>query len=113
MDDCRRVDVLDPNLYFASCAVVSWALSIGLIDLPFSHWTHVAFEHPSRVGRLVLNLIVTSVRTQSLLCIQKAAGMVGWLFKTIHVAYREVAKLTSVDIKLDLTTRAASSRQLP
>jgi hypothetical protein len=22
-----------------------WALSIGLIDLPFSHWTHVTFKH--------------------------------------------------------------------
>jgi hypothetical protein len=44
----------------ASCAVVGWALSIGLIDLPFSHWTHVTFKHLSRMGRLVLNLIVTS-----------------------------------------------------
>ncbi len=44
----------------ASCAMVGWALSIGLIDLPFSHWTHVTFKHPSRMGRLVLNLIVTS-----------------------------------------------------
>ena len=24
--------------------VVGWALSIGLIDLPFSHWTHVTFK---------------------------------------------------------------------
>ena len=31
-----------------------------LIDLPFSPWTHVTFKHPSRMGRLVLNLIVTS-----------------------------------------------------
>jgi hypothetical protein len=33
----------------ASCAMVGWALSIGLIDLPFSHWTHVTFKqvHPS------------------------------------------------------------------
>jgi hypothetical protein len=30
----------------ASCAMVGWALSIGLIDLPFfSHWTHVTFKH--------------------------------------------------------------------
>jgi hypothetical protein len=29
----------------ASCAIVGWALSIGLIDLPFSHWTHVTFKH--------------------------------------------------------------------
>ncbi len=28
-----------------SCAMVGWALSIGLIDLPFSHWTHVTFKH--------------------------------------------------------------------
>jgi hypothetical protein len=28
----------------ASCAMVGWALSIGLIDLPFSHWTHVTFK---------------------------------------------------------------------
>ncbi len=44
----------------ASSAMVGWALSIGLIDSPFSHWTHVTFKHPSRMGRLVLNLIVTS-----------------------------------------------------
>jgi hypothetical protein len=44
----------------ASCAMVGWALSIGLIDLSFSTWTHVKFKHPSRMGRLVLNLIVTS-----------------------------------------------------
>jgi hypothetical protein len=25
--------------------VVGWALSIGLIDLPFSHWTHVRLKH--------------------------------------------------------------------
>jgi hypothetical protein len=31
----------------ASCAMVGWALSIGLIDLPFSHWTHVTFKHLS------------------------------------------------------------------
>ncbi len=31
-----------------------------LIDLPFSHWTHVTFKHPSRMGSLLLNLIVTS-----------------------------------------------------
>jgi hypothetical protein len=30
----------------ASCAMVGWALSIGLIDLPFLHWTHVKFKHP-------------------------------------------------------------------
>ncbi len=24
--------------------MVGWALSIGLIDLPFSHWTHVTFK---------------------------------------------------------------------
>ncbi len=35
----------------ASCAMVGWALSIGLIDLPFSHWTHVTFKH---YGRLLL-----------------------------------------------------------
>ncbi len=29
----------------ASCAMVGWALSIGLIDWPFSHWTHVTFKH--------------------------------------------------------------------
>ncbi len=29
----------------ASCAMVGWALSIGLIDLPFTkHWTHVTFK---------------------------------------------------------------------
>jgi hypothetical protein len=27
-------------------AMVGWALSIGLIDLPFSHWTHVTFKRP-------------------------------------------------------------------
>jgi hypothetical protein len=25
--------------------MVGWTLSIGLIDLPFSHWTHVTFKH--------------------------------------------------------------------
>jgi hypothetical protein len=33
--------------------MVDWALSIGLIDLPFSHWTHVTFKHhwhPARAG---------------------------------------------------------------
>ncbi len=29
----------------ASCAMIGWALSIVLIDLPFSHWTHVTFKH--------------------------------------------------------------------
>jgi hypothetical protein len=29
----------------ASCAMVGWALSIVLIDLPFSHRTHVTFKH--------------------------------------------------------------------
>jgi hypothetical protein len=24
--------------------MVGWALSIGLIDLPFTHWTHVTFK---------------------------------------------------------------------
>jgi hypothetical protein len=43
-----------------SCAMVAWELSMVLIDLSFSHWTHVAFKHPSRMGRLVLNLIFTS-----------------------------------------------------
>ena len=28
----------------ASCAMVAWALSMVLIDLPFSHWTHVTFK---------------------------------------------------------------------
>ena len=31
----------------ASCAMVAWALSMVLIDLPFSHWTHVTFKHSS------------------------------------------------------------------
>jgi hypothetical protein len=31
--------------------MVGWALSIGLIDLPFSHWTHVTFKHCAPVGR--------------------------------------------------------------
>ncbi len=30
----------------ASCAMVGWALSIGRIGLPSSHWTHVTFKHP-------------------------------------------------------------------
>jgi hypothetical protein len=30
----------------ASCALVAWALSMVLIDLPFSPWTHVSFKHP-------------------------------------------------------------------
>ncbi len=44
----------------ASCALVGCALSMVLIDLPFSPWTHVTFKHPSRMGRLVLNLMVSS-----------------------------------------------------
>jgi hypothetical protein len=28
-----------------SHAMVGWALSIGLIDLPFSHWTRITFKH--------------------------------------------------------------------
>ncbi len=32
----------------ASCAMVVWALSMVLIDLPFSHWTHVTFKHGVR-----------------------------------------------------------------
>jgi hypothetical protein len=40
----------------ASCAIVGWALSIGLIDLPFSHWTHVKFKHIGSSGlRYVLD----------------------------------------------------------
>jgi hypothetical protein len=36
----------------ASCAMVGWALSMVLIDLPFSHWTHVTFklQQLARVG---------------------------------------------------------------
>ncbi len=37
----------------ASCAMVGWTLSIGLIDLPFSHWTHVTFKHLSLVPHTV------------------------------------------------------------
>ncbi len=44
----------------AACAMIVWALSMVLKDLPYSHWTHVTFKHPSRMGRLVLNLIVIS-----------------------------------------------------
>ena len=29
----------------ASCAMVAWALSMVLIDLPFSPWTNVTFKH--------------------------------------------------------------------
>jgi hypothetical protein len=36
----------------ASCAMVGWALSIGLIDLPFSHWTHVTFKQPGGLAVL-------------------------------------------------------------
>ncbi len=32
----------------ASCAMVGWALSIGLIDLAFSNWTHVTFKQLPR-----------------------------------------------------------------
>ena len=32
----------------ASCALVAWVLSIVLIDLPFSPWTHVTFKHAGR-----------------------------------------------------------------
>jgi hypothetical protein len=28
--------------------MVGWALSMVLIDLPFSHWTHVTFKHDAR-----------------------------------------------------------------
>jgi hypothetical protein len=34
----------------ASCAMVVWALSIGLIDLPLSHWTHVTFKQLQHLG---------------------------------------------------------------
>jgi hypothetical protein len=33
------------NEIFMSCTMVGWALSIGLIDFPFSHLTHVTFKH--------------------------------------------------------------------
>ncbi len=35
----------------ASCAMVAWALSMVLIDLPFSHWTHVTFKQRPPVER--------------------------------------------------------------
>ncbi len=35
----------------ASCAMVGWALSIGLIDSPLSHWTHVTSRAPGRGRR--------------------------------------------------------------
>ncbi len=35
----------------ASCAMVGWALEIGLIDLPFSNWTHITFKHPLQNGK--------------------------------------------------------------
>jgi hypothetical protein len=122
----------------ASCAMVGWALSIGLIDLPFSHWTatmdacHVQTrvtparplvhsqasspegsrpggpsdggdESPGADGCLdAKSAQPTAVRQYAQLTIQdNPCGI-----------YKEVAKLTSVDIKLDQTTRAASSRQL-
>ncbi len=40
--------------------MLAWPVSIELIDLPFSHLSHVVAKHPSRMGRLVLNLKVTS-----------------------------------------------------
>ncbi len=44
----------------APWAVLSCLVSMELIDLPFSHWSHVAAKTPSRMGRLVLDLIATS-----------------------------------------------------
>ena len=44
----------------APLAMADCALSVELKGLPFSLWTHVTFKHPSRMGRLVLKLIVTS-----------------------------------------------------
>ncbi len=38
--------------------MVDWELSVELIGLPFSHWTHVTFNHPSRMGILVIYLMV-------------------------------------------------------
>jgi hypothetical protein len=35
----------------ASCSMVGWALSMVLIDLPFSHWTHVTFTNRREGGR--------------------------------------------------------------
>ncbi len=34
----------------ASCAMVAWALSMVLIDLPFSHWTHASVTFKQRAG---------------------------------------------------------------
>ncbi len=39
----------------ATCAIVGWVLSIRLIDLPFSHWTHVTFKQVGGQGEGVLS----------------------------------------------------------
>jgi hypothetical protein len=52
----------------ASCAMVGWALSIGLIDLPFSHWTYVPFKHGVQVDsdqRIVAAVRVVSETLRS------------------------------------------------
>jgi hypothetical protein len=41
----------------APCSMLAWQVSKELMDLPFSHLSHLAIKHPSRMGRLVLNLI--------------------------------------------------------
>ena len=49
----------------ASCAMVAWALSMVLIDLPFSHWTHVTFKQ-RKLDSLVTTQIVCESRRHSL-----------------------------------------------
>jgi hypothetical protein len=47
--------------------MLTWPVSIVLIGMPFSHLSHhdIAVKHPSRMGRLVLNLIASSEVTVS------------------------------------------------
>jgi hypothetical protein len=48
----------------ASCDMVGWALSIRLIDLPFSHWTHVTFKR-----------VLAGLRPPLLSCVSELSGL--------------------------------------
>jgi hypothetical protein len=56
-----------PESVLAPCSMLAWPVSIELIDLPSCHLSHVTVEHPSRMGRLALNLIVTSSQVTNLI----------------------------------------------
>jgi hypothetical protein len=47
--------------------MVGWALSLGLIDLPFSHWTHATFTPSTRFNNVDIRVTTLSLTSHAVL----------------------------------------------